>query len=76
MSPVPVTCLIEKEVVKNSGNIAILAQSQNVIKQDTVFDASMISLVITPDDEMTVGSPAVLHLDKTSTPVDYRREFK
>ena len=79
MSPVPVTCLIEKEVVKNSGNIPILAQSQNVITQDTVFDASAISLVITPDDEMAVGSLATLELNISSTPegtLQYQREFK
>ena len=76
MSPVPVSCLIEKEVVQNSGNIAISAQDQTVIKGDTVFDASMVTLVVTPDADMAVGSLATLSLNVATTPVDYQTEFK
>ena len=76
MSPVPVSCLIEKEVIKNSGNIAIDAQPQAVIQRDTVFDPSMVTLVVTPDADMAVGSLATLSLNVATTPVDYQTEFK
>ena len=68
--------MIEKEVIKNSGNIAISAQEQTVIKQDTVFDASMVTLVVTADADMAVGSLATLSLNVATTPVDYQAEFK
>lgn len=76
MSPVPVSCLIEKEVIRNSGNVAISAQEQTVIKQDTVFDASMVTLQVTADADMAVGSLATLSLNVATTPVDYQTEFK
>ena len=76
MSPVPVSCLIEKEVIKNSGTVAIDAQEQTVIKQDTVFDASMVTLEVTADADMAVGSLATLSLNVATTPVDYQTEFK
>lgn len=76
MSPVPVSCLIEKEVIKDSGTIGIEAQEQTVIKQDTVFDASMVTLVVTADADMAVGSLATLSLNVATTPVDYQAEFK
>ena len=76
MSPVPVSCLIEKEVIRNSGNIAISAQEQTVIKQDTVFDANMVTLEVTADADMAVGSLATLSLNVATTPVDYQTEFK
>ena len=76
MSLVPVSCLIEKEVIRNSGNIAISAQEQTVIKQDTVFDASMVTLQVTADADMAVGSLATLSLNVATTPVDYQTEFK
>jgi len=76
MSPVPVSCLIEKEVIKNSGNIAIEAQPQSVLKQDTIFDASMVTLQVTADADMAVGSLATLSLNVATTPVDYQTEFK
>ena len=76
MSPVPVSCLIEKEVIKNSGNIAILKQDQTVIKEDTVFDASMVTLEVAADADMAVGSLATLKLNVATTPVDYQAEFK
>ena len=76
MSPVPVSCLIEKEVIRNSGNVAISAQEQTVIKQDTVFDASMVTLEVTADADMAVGSLATLSLNVATTPVDYQTEFK
>ena len=76
MSPVPVSCLIEKEVIRNSGNVAISAQEQTVIKEDTVFDASMVTLEVTADADMAVGSLATLSLNVATTPVDYQTEFK
>lgn len=76
MSPVPVSCLIEKEVIRNSGNVAISAQEQTVIKQDTVFDANMVTLEVTADADMAVGSLATLSLNVATTPVDYQTEFK
>ena len=76
MSPVPVSCLIEKEVIKNSGEIAISPKDQLVIQKDTVFDASMVTLVVTPDADMAVGSLATLSLNVATTPVDYQTEFK
>ena len=76
MSPVPVSCLIEKEVIRNSGNVAISAQEQTVIKEDTVFDANMVTLEVTADADMAVGSLATLSLNVATTPVDYQTEFK
>ena len=76
MSPVPVSCLIEKEVIRNSGDIAISAQDQTVIKADTTFDASMVTLEVAADTDMAVGSLATLKLNVATTPVDYQTEFK
>ena len=76
MSPVPVSCLVEKEVIKNSGNIAKFAQEQEAIMQDTVFDESMVSLDVAADFIMEVGSLATLSLNVATSPIDYQAEFK
>ena len=76
MSPVPVSCLIEKELIKNSGMVETFDQDQTAIVQETVFDASMVTLDIAADADMTVGSLATIFLNVATTPVDYQAEFK
>ena len=75
MSPVPVICFIEKEVIKNAGSVATSPQDQIAIMQNTIFDYTMVSLEIATDADMRIGSLATMFLSVATSPVDYQAEL-